>query len=121
MAKVLRLIGYWRNDDHPEYPDPHDLVDRDWAPDQREAVQVYLAGGLYSRHFMGLSPCRFCGRPNGASELTDGSYAWPEGLTHYVETHNVRLPQAFVDHAVQRLDELDSTEFSLTWWLNNHR
>jgi hypothetical protein len=41
----------------------------------------------------GTSLCRICGQANGSVELTDGvRFAWPEGLAHYVEAHNVRLP-----------------------------
>ena len=36
----------------------------------------------------------------GCRELSDGTYVWPEGLAHYVEEHNVRLPQQFVDHVL---------------------
>ncbi|GHH42120.1 hypothetical protein GCM10017774_37860 [Lentzea cavernae] len=43
--------------------------------------------------FAGKSICRFCGRDNGSTELTDGvNFVWPDGLLHYVEDHNVRLP-----------------------------
>lgn len=41
----------------------------------------------------GTSFCRVCGQANGSAELTDGvRFVWPEGLAHYVEAHNVRLP-----------------------------
>ncbi|UUI72285.1 hypothetical protein [Cellulomonas xiejunii] len=71
----LRLIGYWRNDRHPEYPDPHDMVDEAWHEDDRDAVSTYFSSGTYLRGFMGLSPCRFCGEDNGSSEFTDGVLA----------------------------------------------
>lgn len=30
--------------------------------------------------------------------LTDGTYAWPAILAHYVERHHVRLPDEFMTH-----------------------
>jgi hypothetical protein len=30
--------------------------------------------------------------------LTDGVWAWPEDLAHYVSRYHVRLPSAFVEH-----------------------
>jgi hypothetical protein len=33
--------------------------------------------------------------------LTDGIWVWPEGLVHYVERHQLPLPQQFIDHARQ--------------------
>jgi hypothetical protein len=33
------------------------------------------------------------GEANGSTELTDGKhFVWPQGLAHYVEAHDVRLP-----------------------------
>lgn len=31
--------------------------------------------------------------------LTDGEWAWPDTLAHYVERYHVSLPDVFVDHA----------------------
>jgi hypothetical protein len=49
---------------------------------------------------------------NGCAELTDGTHlVWPEGLAHYVEEHNVRLP----DEIIALMDEVpapvDENEF----------
>ena len=32
----------------------------------------------------------------GHCTLTDGRWAWPEGLCHYVQEHTVMLPDEFV-------------------------
>ena len=29
--------------------------------------------------------------------MTDGEWAWPEGLAHYVECHNLMLPEQLVE------------------------
>jgi len=48
-----------------------------------------------------------CGRHNGSAELADGTYCWPEGLAHYLEAHQVRPPEEFVEHVVSgRVSEL---------------
>ena len=36
------------------------------------------------------------------SVLTDGTYAWPSDLAHYVGVHHARLPAAFVEHVRAR-------------------
>lgn len=113
---ALRLIGYWRNDQHPEYPDPRDMVDSTWDEDDRFVVVGYLKAGTYFRHYMGLSPCRFCGRHNGASEYTDGVLVWPEGLSHYVDEHDVRLPRAIEDYVLRRVARLEDAPVSVDWW-----
>jgi hypothetical protein len=59
----------------------------------------YLRSGRPCATYRGLSPCRFgCGE-NGTIEQTDGVFAWPDGLAHYVEVHSVRLPASFIEHA----------------------
>lgn len=115
---TLRLIGYWRNDRHPEYPHPGDFVDTAWDPAERRAVADYLSSGTVLEVWRGFSPCRFCDVDNGFRDLTDGSYAWPEGLAHYLSDHGVRPPQEFVDHVLTRQQALRQAELSLEWWLS---
>lgn len=113
-----RLIGYWRNEDHPEYPDPHDLVDESWDENERHQVWAYLSSGTMVAAYMGLSPCRICGKDNGSLEYSDGTYQWPEGLAHYVYDHAVRMPWELVEHAVKQIDRLEAAHASLGWWLS---
>jgi hypothetical protein len=113
----LHLIGYWRDDAHPEYPSPEPMVDTSWDSEERWAVASYFSEGTVLRTFMGLSPCRLCGQDNGAMEYTDGVLAWPEGLAHYIEEHSVRPPEAVVQHALARSARLEDEPVSLAWWL----
>lgn len=114
---VLRLIGFWRNEQHPEYPSPADWVDAGWDDEERHAVWHYLASGTMLHAWMGFSPCRMCGKDNGALDFTDDTYVWPEGLAHYVYDHDIRLPGEFVEHALRRQRELEEAESSVEWWL----
>ena len=36
----------------------------------------------------------------GSWDLTDGTWVWPQGLSHYVEVHGVVLPEEFVSHVL---------------------
>ncbi|WP_205474835.1 hypothetical protein [Nocardioides sp. SYSU D00038] len=112
-----RLIGYSRNEQHPELPDPRACVDDSWDDAERHAVWSYFCSGTVVVAYMGNSPCRLCGQDNGSLEYTDGVYQWPEGLAHYVSDHGVRLPDEVVRHAVARLGELKAADSSLDWWL----
>jgi hypothetical protein len=108
VTELVR-IGYWRNDQHLELPDPSRFVDPTWDTEELELVADYLGGGLPVLYRMGHSPCRMCSlAENGTSELTDGTFLWPEGLRHHVAEHNVRLPLEFVEHAVRRFTELET-------------
>ena len=114
---VLILIGYWDGPHtSPGWPDPRDFVDPEWDQDERSEVHYYLAAGTAVRAYVGLSECRFCGERVGSVEYTDGVYAWPEGLAHYVQEHHVRLPAAFVEHARARLERLERLPVDNTWW-----
>ena len=83
------------------FPHPADLVTPGWLSDDRDRIISYLQAGRTFAKWRGLSYCRFgCGadtRAMGSRCLTDGEWVWPEGLAHYVESHEVRLPQEFVD------------------------
>jgi hypothetical protein len=120
----MRGLGYWfmRGSD-PTLPLPQRFVDPAWSRDERAAVLAYLRSGRVWRSFMGCSYCRICGqedRAMGCADLTDGEWVWPEGLAHYVEQHDVRLPQEFVDTvlaapAAPRAE--DGEAMDMSWWM----
>jgi hypothetical protein len=104
----MRGIGYWRNEHEEEFrecPLPQNLVDRSWQAGELTRVIAYLASGRVYEVYRGYSHCRFrCGiesRLMGSCDLTDGSWVWPQGLAHYVETHAVALPDEFVTHCAE--------------------
>ncbi|WP_222426666.1 hypothetical protein [Amycolatopsis rhizosphaerae] len=122
IRSELILIGYWRRkagrgwpaDDR--WPSPEDFVDSSWDADERDQVVDYLGRGFIVRACMGLSPCRMCGRANGALELSDGVYVWPEGLKHYVEDHDVRLPEPFTSHVLASIEAFETAGRDESWW-----
>ena len=97
--KVPKRGGYWSGDN---LPDPTTLVDPEWEKDNRDKIIAYLKAGKPICAYMGYSHCRFnCGIPDpnmGDSDYSDGTYVWPQGLAHYIEKHNVKLPDDFVSH-----------------------
>lgn len=101
---TLRLIGYWPGGEDPDCPDPAWFVDPNWDPAERARVCTYLKSGTELFHYCGLSWCRFGCEVIflGSKELTDGFYYWPEGLSHYLERHNVKPPQEFIEHVKAR-------------------
>jgi hypothetical protein len=118
MTRLI-LIGYWRSDQDPSWPDPAELVDTNWDPNERALVASYLEAGTVVVTYMGYSPCRLCAkRDNGSVELTDGVYVWPNGLAHYVAEHSVRLPGQIVDHILGRETEFERgiTNYDTDWW-----
>lgn len=106
--ELPRAIGYWFHS-YDEWsrrlPAPSTLVRPGWlALDQRDALVHYLRSAPEFTEYLGFSSCRFhCGISDeqmGAREYWDGYWVWPEGLAHYIEFHEVALPDEFVRHAL---------------------
>ena len=70
---------------------------------ERDALANYLNSGRLLCLVFGYDHCPFeCGVPDeelDMSELTDGTWAWPKSLTHYIGTHHISLPDQFLHHA----------------------
>lgn len=71
----------------------------------RRKIVCYLNAGTVQEIYRGYSSCRYhCGisdKEMGDSELTDGTWVWPIGLAHYVDTHHISLPAEFVKTATR--------------------
>lgn len=130
--RLMRLIGYWiRSLDDDEFPPPQELV-TPWDTDLQRKVVDYLDSGTVLTQFRGLTWCRFfCDKPMGSRELTDGTWVWPEDLSHYVRDHNVQLPMEFINSACCDVsDDVDTFDIlarrgtdSSYWisWCTEHR
>ena len=101
--KNLISIGYWKSAStgESEYPMPQDYVDESWNETERYAVALYLSAGRVTNRWKGLSTCRICGKMNGSTCLSDGTFIWPQGFAHYIEEHGVRPPDEFVQHIMR--------------------
>lgn len=127
----VRLIGFWPDETPKKYPDPGEFVDPDWDESERLAVLEFLAQGEMISAWRGHSWCRFSCKndTNGYRDFSDGYYLWPEGLAHYIQEHQVKLPDEFIQHVksqqghdAERLDRIKSRrdpEYTDSqWWLN---
>lgn len=85
-----------------DFPAPQELV----VDDSRlQSVADYLDQGLIHERYRGFSWCRVCGHDSermGSTDLTDGVWLWPAGLSHYVRCHSVGLPESFITHALAK-------------------
>lgn len=103
-GRVLDPIGFWRisedesvdGSDKRPWPQFHGARNID-----RSMELTFMRNGFIESYEFGYHVCRVCGlqsKDTGCVSLTDGFFVWPEGLVHYVEVHNVVLPQEFLDH-----------------------
>jgi len=100
---TLERVGFWRSDSQPSLPDPRTLVDETWDAAERGRIIAYLESSFYIPAAQGgPSWCRFGCSPRpkdiGTQDLTDGIWVFPEGLVHYVRSHGVKPPPAFLEH-----------------------
>ncbi|MET7689072.1 hypothetical protein ABZT06_14040 [Streptomyces sp. NPDC005483] len=102
---MLGLLGFYDElDDRPGRPNGsvRDAVQRIGEPDEADLVAYLDTGhvlldvmegghdvitGSAHRHSLGCS-----------SLVTDGTWLWRQDFPHYVETHHVVLPEAFIEH-----------------------
>src|SRR5919108_789927 len=97
---ILMPIGYWLGEFEPGWPNVESFIDRNWSSMEREAVVRWLESGVVVRRCRGYATCRICKQRNGSTEVSDGVYMWPGGLSHYVREHHVRLPAIVIAHAL---------------------
>ncbi len=106
----LMLVGMWAADAHLDttaclgWLHPRHLQAPGWRAEQKSQILDYLRAGAQWAGYMGKSTCRFdgCAADLGSTDRTDGVWIWPEGLPHYVEHHDVRLPDALIDTMIAR-------------------
>lgn len=65
------------------------------------SVADRLKNADYIRGFRGHSLCRICFERVGSGELTNYEYVFPEGLYHYVEEHEVALPNFLIESLME--------------------
>ena len=98
----MSVVGYWRKEGFPYLPDPKDYVDANWDETEKRAVLAHLgAGHIQYPHLRG-QVCAMCGGSFGTNDMTDGTWSWPEDLTHYIVSHSVRPDQQFVEWVLRR-------------------
>ncbi|MFX0098425.1 MAG: hypothetical protein ACFFCS_02515 [Candidatus Hodarchaeota archaeon] len=125
--KELILIGYWagRVEEHNNpYPHPSKLVDPEFWENFydnfgiiKSRIIEYLDGGIPCNFYRGLSSCRLCDEHVGSSERTDGKYIWPEKLSHYIDKHDVILPEEFLRDAIHniKVEKVLKEDFWIKW------
>jgi len=89
-------------------PWPADLVDEAQSPVILEKLAEYLDKCPNKEKYCGYSRCRICKEHVGSKDKGDGTWVWPEGLSHYVREHKVKLPDDFIRWVIYGVQEQES-------------
>jgi hypothetical protein len=88
-----------------EFAIPQKIKTRDYSLDLKEQIVDFLQNGNIVTMYLGNSSCRFnCGISSlemGNSTLTDGKFIWPAGYYHYIESHNLAIPELFLQRMMK--------------------
>jgi hypothetical protein len=80
---ILRLLDKRADSPHPDEARIADYL--------RNAQPYIVSPGVTVDVLDGSGPI------GSGTILTDGEWAWPDDLAHYLETYHVELPESFVD------------------------
>ncbi len=94
MAEEMRE-GFWKSFHEPNLPEPV-ASDESWDGQSNflKCLDLVEAEAKFVQ-FRGISPCRVCQKMNGSREFQHNGWAWPAGLRHYLEDHNVKPSKEF--------------------------
>ncbi len=115
--KFSFIEGYWASDQDPDkdyykgiypWPIPCSFPQKDVFLEKLSKVEKMLKNlqmneenEKYVLSERGLSLCRLCNNRNGSKEFiidySKGKVHWPEGYSHYVEVHEVRPSDMFLE------------------------
>ena len=91
-----RIEGYWYSKFTPQYPMPVARAEP-WEGQAEFLVKLAKKEARAGKtQYRGMSTCRCCKQFNGSSEYHTDKWAWPSGLRHYIEEHNVKPSDDFI-------------------------
>lgn len=76
-------------------------------PNEHMILQ-YLKSAHKMSWVASVRECEICGKTAGPrTYLTDGFWVWPLWLCHYVEDHNIKLPDDFINRIILNHGKVD--------------
>ena len=100
----IKPLGFWRQtvNSKENLPFPTEMIDTSWSKSEKKQVINYIKSFKPGNHQKGTASCRICNERLGSGECSDGNYVFPEKFEHYLEKHNVKPPQEFVNIALNK-------------------
>jgi len=100
---LLKRAGFFRELSHGDPQGPSlRLSQQSYASEHETSLLNYLTHGV--AYIVSPGPTwdvlDESGPVGTGTVLTDGEWAWPDDLIHYLEKYHVALPDEFVEHAI---------------------
>jgi hypothetical protein len=98
----MKQEGFWFSVSSPDYPVPKPSHMK-WIKQEEfvTALRRKEAQALKTT-YRGFSTCRICFSTNGSAEFKLEDWCWPSGFIHYIENHNVKPSQEFIDFVLDK-------------------
>ncbi len=101
-AKTNTDFGFWSGGGQGEahLPRLEVWIAPDWQPTDKAGLLRYIEQSpVVVAASTPQTPCLICDkRLSSSSFQSDGVWLWPQDLIHYLNAHQVRLPEALVEH-----------------------
>ena len=106
---ILKKIGYFFDLNREEISKSI-LVEKINYP--RDRVLAYLKSGVEIFAWLEYVSCMYsCVNKNvGFVEYSDGIWVWTSEFIHYVEFHDIAIPESFLDYMENRSFSIDNSE-----------
>jgi hypothetical protein len=72
----------------------------EWELDTFADLPNYRYGELRGYEYLGFHKCLICGEKAGCREYCDDIFIWPDGYSHYLAKHNIKIDEAFRSHLI---------------------
>lgn len=89
-------VGFWRDEESSTENLPFPIKRKNKRDIDFLALLKEVESKAKKLRWRGFSKCRLCGQINGSISYVYNGFEWPSGLRHYVEEHNIDLPDNFV-------------------------
>lgn len=98
---TIHVEGYWWCKTTPQYPNPiHNSEPFAGKETILKKLKSIQSKALLKKS-KGWSTCRCCGISNGTEEYHYKDWRWPSGLIHYIEVHNIRPTDLFIENVLR--------------------
>lgn len=97
----LKKEGFWYSKETPGFPMPVANATPWEGKNEFLSKLSKIEEKAVIIRYRGWSVCRICSKHNGSTEFNLAGWCWPSGFRHYVEEHNVKPSNEFLNFVLR--------------------